>query len=60
MNVDLQDYNTFLNWMIDHGHPAFCNTQPLTKCHEPIMIQERENRHTTMIQFIHQQKKPLK
>ena len=39
--VDLQDFNTLLKWMIDHGHPSFSNVQPLNECPRPILIQER-------------------
>jgi len=39
--VDLQEFDTLLNWMINHGHPAFSDVQPLANCPKPILVQER-------------------
>ena len=41
VSVDLQDFETLLNWLIMHGHPAFRNVCPPDECPKPVMLQER-------------------
>eukprot|EP00957_Ditylum_brightwellii_P005375 410018-Ditylum_brightwellii.AAC.1 len=38
--VDLQEFDVLLNWMINHGHPAFSEVQPLVECPKPLLVQE--------------------